>query len=220
MASTSALLNKPLRAVVGPLLRDAGFQQLDARNGWSWRDDLIWVFNIRSVGSYFSDVTGWPPGSVSAWLGVFFTFAPRPAGMKIDDQGRLRPAEHLCHMRDHLVRGVDQSSRTRRLANSAERERADIWWVQPQGENVDEVANDIAKSLRDHGLPWYARASDLPSALGLVEAEHDCLVKFAKAALLAKRLGDHDRWRRYDSLAEAEARRIGHSLDRNTWLGT
>jgi len=52
----------------------------------------------------------------------------------------------------------------------------------------------------------------------LVEAEHDCFVKFAKVALLARRLGD-DRWRKYDALAETEARRIGHSLDRDTWLG-
>jgi hypothetical protein len=219
VGSTSAPLNKPLRTLVVPILRDAGFQQVDARNGWSWRNDLIWVFNIRSVGSYFSGVTGWPPGSVCAWLGVFFTFAPRPGGMKVDDRGRMRPAEHSCHMRDHLVRNVDQSSRMRRLWNSAERERTDIWWVQPDGENVDEVASDIANALRDHGLPWYARASDLESALGLVEAGHDCLVKFAKAALLARRLGDEDRWRRYDALAETEARRIGHSVDRDTWLG-
>jgi hypothetical protein len=84
VASRSALLNKPLRTLVVPILRDAGFQHVDARNGWRWHNDVIWVFNIRSVGSYFSDVTGWPPGSVCAWLGVFFTFSPRPGGMKVD----------------------------------------------------------------------------------------------------------------------------------------
>jgi hypothetical protein len=219
LASASALLNKPLRTVVVPILRDARFQQVDARNGWAWRNDLIWVFNIRAVGSYFSHVTGWPPGSVCTWLGVFFTFAPCPRGIKIDDQGRLRPAEHLCHMRTHLDRGVDQSGWIRRLRNPAERERTDIWWVQPDGENGDEVAGDIAKSLHDHGLPWYARVSTLESALRLVEAEHDCFVKLAKSALLARRLGDDERWRKYDALAETEARRIGHSLDRDTWLG-
>lgn len=218
MASTSALLNKPLRALVAPILRDAGFQHIDARNGWSWRDDLIWVFNARAVGGYFSDVTGWPPGSVCVWLGVFFTFAPRPSGMKTDDQGRLRPAEHICHMRTHLTTGIDQANRFG-LPNRADRERTDIWWVQPDGENCDQVAGDIAKSLRDDGLPWYARVSDLKNSLRLVEDEHDCFVKFAKLALLARRVGDDERWRKYDALAEAEARRIGHSLDRGTWLG-
>jgi hypothetical protein len=53
----------------------------------------------------------------------------------------------------------------------------------------------------------------------LVEKERDCFGKFTKAALLAHRIGDEARWRKYDALAEAEARRIGHDLDRSTWLG-
>jgi hypothetical protein len=99
MTSTSALLNKPLRARLLPILRKAGFQYMDARNAWLWQDDFIWVFNIRAVGAYFSGVTGWPPGSVGVWLGVFFAFAPRLSGLKIDEKGRLRPPEHACHMR-------------------------------------------------------------------------------------------------------------------------
>jgi hypothetical protein len=219
MVSTSGLLNKPLRARVVPILREAGFQHAEARKAWSWRNDCICVFNIRAVGSYFSDVTGWPPGSVCVWLGVFFTFAPRPTGVKSDPQGRPRPAEHVCHLRSHLVRSMDQSSRTRHLKSSPERKRTDIWWVQSEGENADEVAGDIATSLLREGLPWYARVSNLEDALELAEGEHDCFVKFVKVALLARRLGDHERWRKYDELAEAEARRIGHSLDRDTWLG-
>jgi hypothetical protein len=176
------------------------------------------VFNVRAVGSYFSAVTGWPPGSVGVWLGVFFAFAPRIGGLKIDEQGRLRPPEHTCHMRSHLVCGVDQTLRTRSLSNPAERRRSDIWWVDADGENADQVAGDIAKSLVAQGLPWFAHASNPEEALTIVEGQHDCFVKFTKAALLARYVGDERRWQEYDALAEAEARRIGHSLDRNTWL--
>ena len=219
MASTSAMLNRPLRARVAPILREAGFEQVDARNAWSWRGDAIWVFNVRAVGNSFSGVTGWPPGSVGVWLGVFFTFAPRPSRLTIDDQGRPRPAEYLCHMRTHLAIDVDQSRRTAHLRNPAERKRTDIWWVQPDGANADEVASDIAESLRHHGLPWYASASNVERALEVGEAQHDCFTKFSKAAFLARRLGDEERFLKYDALAEAEARRIGHSLDRESWLG-
>jgi hypothetical protein len=218
MASTSALLNTALRSRVAPILKEAGFQQVDARNGWSWRNDFIWVFNVRAVGRYFSGVTGWPPGSVGVWLGVFFEFAPRSGGLTTDEHGRLLPPEHACNMRSHVSCGLDQTRHTRSLSLRAERKRTDIWWVEPDGGNADQVASDIAKSLVAEGLPWYARASHPENALGMVEGERDCFSKFAKAALLAKYIGDEKRWRKYDALAEAEARRIGHSLDRNTWV--
>jgi hypothetical protein len=219
MASTSALLNRSLRRRVAPLLRESGFQQVDARNAWSWRGESIRVFQIRAVGSYFSGSTGWPPGSVCTWLGVFFTFTPQPPGLKHDEQGRSRPQEHLCHMRSHLTCGLDQSARVRVLPNPLERRRNDVWWVEPDGSNADEVADDVAASLVAQGLPWFERASSPRNALALVEATHDCFVKFALAALLARRIGDDERWQRYDGLAEAEARRIGRSLDRETWSG-
>jgi hypothetical protein len=217
MPSTSALLNKPLRQRVSPFLRDAGFQHVDARNAWSWREDCIWVFNIRAVGNYFAYVTGWPPGSVCVWLGVFYTFAPRRADTKQDDLGRLRPLEVNCHMRSHLDCRLNQTARTQACRNSAERRRTAIWWVEPDGSNADEVAREIAASFVTQGGPWFAGVSDLSKALVLVEGGHDCFVKFVLASMLAKRIGDHARWQKYDALAAAVASRIGESLDRETW---
>jgi hypothetical protein len=219
MPSTSALLNKPLRSTVAPLLRESGFQHVDPRNGWCWRDDSIWVFNIRAVGGHFSGATGWPPGSVSVWLGVFFTFTPRPLGLKTDSQGRLRPPEHACHIRSRLHTSLDQSSYVQQLRTSPERKRTDIWWLQPDGGNAEEVARDIAAALLRDGVPWYKQNADLANALERARAEHDCFTKFVRVALLAKRVGDHALWREYDALAEAEAFRIGRSQDRSTWFG-
>jgi hypothetical protein len=122
-------------------------------------------------------------------------------------------------MRSHLVCGVDQAVLTSTLRNPAEQRRTDIWWVEPGGENAEQVADDIIASLVTDGLPWYEQASNPEVALDLVEGQHDCFVKFTKAALLAKYLGDEERWRKYDVLAETEARRIGRSLDRDSWFG-
>ena len=219
MTSTSSLLNTPLRQHVSPVLREAGFPAVDARNGWRWDGDFVSVFSIRAVGSYFSQSAGWPPGSVCVWLGVFFTFAPRPPGLKDDKEGRPLPPEHLCHMRSHLSCGLDQSRRLRALPNELERVRQDIWWVERDGSNAGEVAADIAKALRGHGLRWFAQAMDLRRALAESEAMRDCFAKFSKAAMIARHLGDDERWKRYDELAEREAIRIGQSTDRQTWLG-
>lgn len=218
MPSTSALLNKALSKRVSPVLRDAGFQQIDARNGWLWQDNSILVFNIRAVGAYFSGVTGWPPGSVGVWLGVFFMSSPPQSVIKVDDQNRLRPKEYECQMRSHLDYGLDQSGRIGRLPDP-ERRRTDLWWVEPDGSNADEVASDIAVSLFDQGLAWYREHSDPGGALALMESARDCFFKFHTCAVLARFVGDDDRFRKYDELAEREARRMGRSLDRTTWVG-
>lgn len=214
MPSTSAIVNRSLRETIGPLLRDAGFTKIDPRNGWRWLDKAIWVFNIRSVGNYFSSVTGWPPGSVSVSLGVFYTFMPRDLQLKADDHHRPLPAEHQCHTRANLECGLDQDGPKGRLANPAERRRKDLWWIEPDGANTKAVASDIAISLHEFGLPWYSSNSNLASALAHLEGGRDCFVKFDRAALVARELGERDRWLKYAALAEAEANRIGRTVDR------
>jgi hypothetical protein len=217
MATTSQLINFSLRRHVTPVLRDAGFQKVDARNGWRPHDKVVWVFNIRAVGNYFSKVTGWPPGSVNVWLGCYYTFMPQSPKIKRDKLGRLQPAEYECQMRSHLECGRDQAQMVQSLRNPAERRRKDIWWVEPDGKDADEVAKDIGISLSKDGLPWYSLNSNLETALEKFEKRNDCFVKFAKAAFLARELGYTERWQKFDSLAEAEAKRIGKNLDRNTW---
>ena len=219
MTSTSALLNQSLRQRVAPVLRTAGFQTVDARNGWSWRDELVWVFNVRAVGSYFSSVTGWPPGSVGVWLGVYYAFTPETASLKRDAQGRPKPAEHSCQMRSDLECGLDQTRRLAQLANPAEQARRDLWWVESDGSNADEVAGDIAISLFEKGLPWFTRSSDLNQALAKMERGRDCFTKFDLAALLARAVRDEQRWSKYALLAEAEALRLQRPIDRRARYG-
>lgn len=219
MPVTSAILNRALRKSVVPLLREASFAKVDARNGWLWLEKVVWVFNIRAVGHYFSSVTGWPPGSVGASLGIFFRFMPRDFPIKQDSKGRLLPAEHLCQMRLRLERGLDQDESIGRLVNAAERRRKDLWWVEPDGGNCSAVAEDIAWSLREHGLSWFARYSNLPMALAKVERSHDCFIKFDTATFLAREIGDTDRWHRYAMLAETESNHIGRRINREARYG-
>ena len=57
------------------------------------------------------------------------------------------PAEYECHMRSHLECGLGQTQRVRSLRNLLERERKDIWWVEPDGSNSEDVASDIAEAV-------------------------------------------------------------------------
>src|SRR5688500_13952555 len=99
MRITSAIANRSFRTRLLPLMRHLGFQKLVDINGWHWQEKVSLVFNIRAVGRYFSNVTGWPPGSVCVWLGCFYNRGPKIGDTKLDEDGRLLPAEHACHMR-------------------------------------------------------------------------------------------------------------------------
>jgi hypothetical protein len=217
MPSTSAILNKLLNQMVMPILRDAGFECIDARNALSWRKECILVFEIRAVGSYIADVTGWPPGSVNVWMGAYYTFAPRrPGDIKRDARKRLRPTGPECHLHVPLNRIAVKPRRPGAL-NAPERRRRDIWWVERDGSNANDVAADIAAALCKQGLRWFADASDLKSAYRLVEKEHDCFVKFALAAMLAQHIGTKAGWRKYHGLAAKAAERIGESPNPSRW---
>lgn len=219
MRSTSAVFDRALRVAVVPVLRGAGFHKVNARNGWLWTEKSIWVFNIRAVGNYFSLVTGWPPGSVGVWLGIYFVFIPTDFPVKFDDKGRMLPAEFICHMRSHLKSGLNQDDFVSQLALLPERQRKDLWWIEPDGSNSVPVAEDIASSLRNSGLSWFSHSSNLTTALTEVESGHDCFVKFDTAAFLAREIDDRDRWQKYALLAEAMATKIGRSIDRRSRYG-
>jgi len=219
MASTSAIVNRALRSSVIPALRDAGFAKVDARNAWRWHEKFVCVFNVRAVGNYFSSVTGWPPGSVGVWLGVYYSFMPSELPVKLDDQGRGLPAEYVCQVRSHLDRKLDQDAVIARLDNPAERRRKDLWWIEADGSNAPEVAGDIALALRERGLPWFSAQFDLAAQLANLERGRDCFVKFDVAAFLARELGDGARLQKYASLAETEGRRIGKTVDRRARYG-
>ena len=196
------------------MLAEAGFTVADARNAWRWHDNAICVFNIRAVGNYFSQVTGWPPGSFCAWLAVLYKFMPVLGEVALDGEGRMVPREAQGHMRSHLECVLEQGAKVHRLPNPRERERRDIFWMDHDGDNASEVAEAVAAALRDQGLPWFSRMLNLEQALAEVEASRDCYDKFDKTAFLARELGDHDRWERDARRAEAEAQRIQRPIHR------
>jgi hypothetical protein len=203
-------VNKSLRRLVSPVVRAHGFQKVGPRKSWSWRDSCIWICFIRSVGSYFSTVTGWPPMSLVVDLGVFYDFIPSRRKIKQDSKGQLLPEEYQCELifRSQLSRLIDQDSYTMRLANPADRARRDIWWIERDGSNVEEVAVDIAARFVDQARPWFDKLSDLNFAFAQIENEKDCYSKYRAATYFAKRLGLEEKYTHYSKFLEAEEKKL------------
>jgi hypothetical protein len=147
-------------------------------------------------------------------MGVYYPFIPRVRPGKSDDKGRILPAEYECHMRSHLERRMPFPEAVSRLNNPAERKRKDIWWLELDGSNADEVAIDIATGVVEKAVPWFREFSDLSHALSVVEAGRDCSNKFSLAYHLASKLERTDLAVKYKALADAGARRRGIGASR------
>jgi hypothetical protein len=206
-------IDKLLRRRLSPILREDGFAKVSARKSWGWHGHCVWVLQIRAVGNYFSQVTGWPPMSVCVWTGVYYDFVPFTGHTppKADNKGRLIPDEAYCHMRSHLSCTLDQQVYTKALKLPAERSRKDIWWFEPDGSNMAAAVEDIARCFVSEGEQWFLRYTDLPATFAYMESERDCYVKYYKAKYFAKHLGLDERYRMYADLAEKEKARIAAS---------
>lgn len=209
-------INKAIRRQLSPVLKQCGFTRVRTRHNWGWHGPCTWVLDIRAVGNYFARVTGWPPLSVVVSLGVFYEFVPLglPRTLELDPNGKPLPLDVDCQQRSVLHRGLDQWQHTQRLKNSAEQARTDLWWIEPDGTNVGVVVQDIEQRFLAVGLPWFERMTDIPTVYTEVKQEHDCFMKFSRAAYLAKYLARDDEYQEYRSKMENEAHRIG----RAEWL--
>lgn len=156
---SSSETNKVIRRIISPALRDVGFTKVRTRHNWNYLDNRIWYVMIKSVGSYFSDVTGYPSQSLVAEYGVYFTdfpLHPSPAlrsEPKIDKDGLLLPKEYQCHFRRSLTIINKQDKYRKTITSEVEKNRDDIWWISKDGSNIVESVEDIRASLVQLAIP-------------------------------------------------------------------
>lgn len=154
---SSSTVDKEIRQVVSPLLREHGFTVVRTRNNWRHMEDRIWVFAIRAIGktglqNYF------PEQSLHCEIEIFFhgfPEHPRPAlrtHPKVDKDNRLVPKISECHWRGSLTINNDQSKLRKNIRQKLERTRKDLWWVSEDGSNQEETVADIASSFVRKGL--------------------------------------------------------------------
>ena len=202
-------INKLIRKILSPTLKENGFDRVNTRHNWGWKDHCIWVLDITAVGKYFSDVTGWSPMSVYVELGIYYDFVPPKYGeIKIGTKGELLPKPHQCQLQNQLYCSLEQSNYTKLFDNPAERDRNDIWWIQPDGSNIEEVINNIKQDFLINGLGWLIKNTDLKTAFYEIEKESNSFNKFYNARYFAEHLNDNAKFNEYNLLLEQEQKRI------------
>jgi hypothetical protein len=159
VAISSADVNRVFRRVLYPALREAGFTKFKGRCAWRYGEDWLWALQIREVGNHFGSVTGFPPMSLCGELGIFFPDFPSPDPSRPDSKpprdsdGLDMPKPPQCQVRYPLQVQLDQSPDRAALLTQSERDRDDVWYVRPDGSNIEAVIEDVRRSVIEWGIP-------------------------------------------------------------------
>lgn len=167
IVTSSGEINKVIRKIINPTLKENGFSQIKGRTAWGWHDEYIWVFKIKAIGAYHASVTGWTASSLAVELGICYKILPDIGTVKKDENGTWYPVEWQCHRRAELTCSYDQLQYTKDIwsTNPREKTRTDIWWIQPDGSNIFEVVSDINKRFLKHAVKWFKEKSNKEIAL-------------------------------------------------------
>lgn len=164
MVDTSEI-NKVIRKILFPTLKDNGFSKVNLRKSWGYHDQCIWAFHLQTGSDYSSQLKG-----ISALLGIYYDFIPESLLPKIDKDEKLIPEEWRCHVRNVLcVANLDQSRFRKLLHYPSKANQETAWWIEPDGSNLAESIEDIKLAFLTQGLQWFDNFSNLEYAFQCID---------------------------------------------------
>jgi hypothetical protein len=126
---------------------------------WRYREECVWALQLQAVGHYFSTVTGFPSMSLGGELCIFYLDWPSHDPIRLDSKpprdtdGLYIPKAWDCHTRYPLLVQLDQAADRASIPSEIERRRDDVWFVRPDGSNVETVVEDVRRSILEWGIP-------------------------------------------------------------------
>ncbi|MGL4523170.1 MAG: DUF4304 domain-containing protein [Bacilli bacterium] len=197
-------VNKVIRKILSPELRRIGFQKVNTRHNYFYKDSVIWVIDITAIGAYSSSISDWPPASVFVEIGVYIKDCPlfHETKIKMSKAGEVLPKYYQCTLTKTLETSLNQCRYTENVRNPKGRERKDWWWIHPDGSNIEEVITDIASVFLNEGLPWLEQRSNLNEVLNELQKTREWRGKYHYCMHIAEKLGDKDAFLLYKGLYE------------------
>ena len=136
-----------VREIVRPFLKNAGFTKFTGRKAWRFQPATIELVTFRSFTSYIAAGVGCTTFSFAVTAGVWY---------RCLDVDLVKPEDY------HLTFTFAQGKTLRQpwfsyegSANSWD--RPDVWYLLPDGSNLDESVHDAAAVLIASGLPLLDR---------------------------------------------------------------
>jgi hypothetical protein len=152
-------VNQAIRRLIRPFLKERGFDTSTAR--WIWRHqehtiDCIhfWSpFNWVQAAVY--DITTF---SFQIDLGIYFTDIPPEGPGPKEKRGHLLPEDSECHIRRHLRPPAEQQKVLMPW----------LWYIDPNGTNLEETVDVAKEALERDALPWFDLFMDRKSFFRLL----------------------------------------------------
>lgn len=158
----SKIVSRAIREHIHPVLGNLGFQEFTPRSAWRYADKWIDVVNFQSFNRHAADEAGITTFSISINIGRYFTFAPTIGEIE-HKAGRLRPEEHLCHLRHRLHKSLRQKNCSFR----------DIWLIDETGRNLPQVIADATRAIEEEAPDWFERFDNLNEVLRTLNEDEE-----------------------------------------------
>jgi hypothetical protein len=158
-------VDRAVREIVRPSLKDAGFTEFTGRKSWRFQPATIELVTFRSFTSYIAAGVGCTTFSFALTAGVWY---------RCLDVDLVKPEDYHLTFSFELGKTLRQPWFTHEGAANRW-DRPDVWYVLPDGSNLDESVRDAAAVLVASGLPLLDRFAvpELAYRALLTEASHN-----------------------------------------------
>lgn len=187
-------VHRALRRSLWPEVTARGFQFRTDRSAWRYLDEAVDLIDIQSVGSG-ADAVGCTSFSFSAFAGTLPTFiGPGVAGARRGvpvEMPKSRPHYWDTDLHFAIEKTLHQPwfepfanppapttpkpiliyrEGLKKVLRRDRHDRPDIWYVLPDGSNLDEVMTDVTTAVIAQAIPLLDRMHDPCDLLGLIQA--------------------------------------------------
>ena len=145
LESESKIVSKHIRKILKPFLEKNNFVKVTDRNYIKTVGIFDFIIEIKSVGNYFTEVTGFPSQSTHITSGVFCNVIKK-----------WHKKEY--HYQFENLISLDQSKYSNNLWTE-NKKRKDIWWIDDDSD-LELIVNDFLKSIEKYSFPFFEKYSN------------------------------------------------------------
>lgn len=140
-------VNREIKKIIWPELKQAGFDIFTSRVAWRHADDRIDVVEFQSFNKYNADVIGVTTFSFAVRLGCVPLYIPPQWPFPVKN-GVQTPSESACYFRRSLTCTVESEIKDK-----------SVWPVDSEGRNLHWCIRDVLNQIPE-ALAWFMRLSD------------------------------------------------------------